>query len=247
MNGPDLAVIKSIIKKVESKVYRDFVELENLQNSNSINRFVNLTIEKLKREFYDFFMEKRSNYSLIIKDGNVNKVEGAKRTVYVNCMVGIKNFMHSIPYFATVIAVKEKDKYVAAVVNNYATQEMFVAEGGGGTFLNTKRTRVSNKNDLANVMIGMKYDSTKEKFIKAFKELNMSCKLNNCYILDICHVAAAKLDGGIVFDGLSDELKIGELFIVEAGGFFEFLNEANTDCVYSNSLIHTGIKKALNF
>jgi myo-inositol-1(or 4)-monophosphatase len=233
------------VKKAESKVYRDFIELENLQNSSSVSKFTSMTLQRLRREFFEFFSRNRNSYSLIVKDGRSNIVNGAKKTIYINCMAGVKNFMHSLPYFATVIGIKEKDRYVTAFVNNYATQEMFTAENGSGAFLNTRRIRVSNRNDLAEVMVGVKYDSAREKFTKVSEKINMNFKVNNCYILDICHTAAGKLDGGIIFDGSVEELEIGKLFVVESGGFFEFLNNNKTDCVYSNSLIHTGIKKTL--
>jgi myo-inositol-1(or 4)-monophosphatase len=150
-----------------------------------------------------------------------------------------------LPYFATVLSIKEKNKYVAALVNNYATQEMFLVESGGGAFLNLKRIRVSNKNDLTDVVVGIKYDVARSKLAKIIGGLNMSFKINNCCILDMCQTAAGKLDGGIIFDAPADELKIGELFVVEAGGFFEFTNGPKTDCVYSNSLIHSGLTKSL--
>jgi myo-inositol-1(or 4)-monophosphatase len=243
MNNSDLFLAKKILKEQESKVYRDFMELENLQSSSNAVKFSTMTLDRLKRSFYDFFMEKRSECSIVIKNGKSNAVENARRSIYINCMTGIRNFTHSIPYFATVIAIKEKNKYAAAIVNNYATQEMFVVEAGAGAFLNTRRIRVSNKNELSDAMIGIKCSKDMEQNVRLISKLNTAFKINNCYVLDICQTAAGKLDGGIILDADDEELKIGELFIKEAGGLFEFLNQEKTDCVFSNSLIHDHLKK----
>ncbi|MDR0571471.1 MAG: hypothetical protein LBG48_01315 [Rickettsiales bacterium] len=243
MNNPDLFLIKKILKEQESKVYRDFVELENLQNSGSVIKFATMTLDRLKRSFYDFFTEKRSDYSVIVKEGRSNIKNNAKKSVYINCIIGIRNFMHSIPYFATLVAIKEKNKYIAAIVNNYATQEIFIVEAGAGAFSNIRKIRVSSRNDLSNVMIGVKCSKDTGRNVNLLSGLNIAFKINNCYILDICQTAAGKLDGGIILDANKEELEIGELFITESGGLFEFLNQEKTDCIFSNSLIHDSLKK----
>jgi myo-inositol-1(or 4)-monophosphatase len=244
MYNSDITVVKAAIKNMESKVFRDFIELENLQSSNAIVSFSQKTLEKMRSQLFDFFTYKRKEYSLIIKDGESRVADGAKRTIFVNCLTGLKNFTHSIPYFATAIAIRENGKYYCAIVNNYATQEMFVASDEGA-FLNGKRMRVSNKNDPISVMVGIKYDKSKRRFGELLERLNMSFKVNNCCILDMCCAAAGKLDGGIIFEAAVEELEIGELFVTKAGGIFEFLNGEKTDCVYSNSIIHSGLKKCL--
>lgn len=247
MNNSDLHILKTAIKSVENKVFRDFREIENLQSSNSIIKFSNMTIEKLKEDFFQFFTEKRRNYNLIIKDGKEAKNEKNENTIYVNCLSGLRNFVHGIPYFATAISITENKKNLltAALINNYATQEMFHAERSVGSFLNTKRIRVSNKNTLNTSMVSIKCDNSKEQFIKILNKLNVSFKINNCSILDLCNVASGKLDGGIIFEGSKKELEIGKLIIVEAGGLFEYLNEEKTSCFFSNSIIHNKVKEIL--
>jgi myo-inositol-1(or 4)-monophosphatase len=243
MNNPDLFLIRKIMKEQDVKVYRDFAELENLQASSNITKFVNTTIERLNNNFYNFFKEKRSNYSIFIKDWKNDVTAGATRSIYINCIAGIKNFAHSIPYFATVIAIKEQNKYITAAVNNYATQEMFAASSGLGAFLNDRRIRVSVRSELPNTIIGVKFGKNTEQNSQLISKLDIIFKINNCVILDLCQAAMGKLDGGIILDSNKEELEIGELFIKEARGSFEFLNEDRTSCIFSNSLIHNNLKK----
>ena len=242
----DLTIIKNAIKQVESKVYRDYMELENLQNSNAILKFSSMTLKAVEQQIFDYLVKNRPEYNIITKNGQNHKVEKSNSFIYVNCISGLKNFVHSIPYFATIIGIKKDDKYTTAVINNYATQEMFVADINSGAFLNDKRIRVSNKTDQKNLMISIKYDASREKFMKILNKIDLTFKVNNCSILDVCSCACGKLDGGIILESNRNELEIAELFVIEAGGLFNYINQDKTNCYFSNSLIHNKIKDLLN-
>ena len=54
MSDADLFLIKESIKLVESKVFRDYVELGNLQTTNRSIEFLNKTIEFLNLKFLEF-------------------------------------------------------------------------------------------------------------------------------------------------------------------------------------------------
>ena len=245
MFSPDLSVIKTAIQHVESKVFRDFHELEELQNSVAVMKFATMTVEKLKNDFFEHFVKSRPTAKIVVKDGKTHEGSKGDTEIYINCISGIKNFVHAIPYFATIIGIKKNGKFVTALVNNYATQEMFTVEGGSGAYLNGKRMRVSTKNNMASVILGIKYDASKQKFIDLLEHMKATFKINNCSILDACHTASGKLDGGIVFECTKEEAEIIELFTVESGGLFNFINEEKTSCFYSNSLIHNNIKQML--
>ena len=245
MNNADLYILEESIKLIESKVYRDYMELENLQNSSKTVMFANMTLEFMRQKFYDFFRKKRPNYSLIIKDYTKYIVENSDSTIYVNCISGIKNFSHAVPYFATILGIKKNDKFNVGLVNSYAEKQMFYSVSGEGSFVNRMKIRTSSRNNLNDSLIAIKYDNNRKIFNKIIEKLPLF-RINNCSILDTCSTACGKYDCNIILDGIKEELEIGELFVRESGGLSYYLNEEKTNCIYSNSLILNEIKKMFN-
>lgn len=231
MYRADFNIFSGAIKLVENKVHRDFIEITNLQSSNLSLAFMNKTIEYLQAKFFEYFLEKKPNYSLYIKNYNSNVVDGSRYKVVINPLSGIKNFLHAIPYFCTVITLFDKDEAVMGVINNYATNEMFYVMKGQGTHLNNQKLRVSNKTD--NTLIAVKYDLNKSKFKAIVNNLPMF-KINNCSILDCCNTAAGKYDASILFDVDKGDMPLAQLMIAEAGGLTRKIDE--TTYLFSNGV-----------
>ncbi len=242
MNNADLYILEESIKLIESKVYRDYMELENLQNSNKTVMFVNMTLDFMRQKFYDFFRKKRPNYSIIIKDYTKDIVENSDSTIYINCISGIRNFAHAIPYFATILGVKKNNKFIVGLINSYAEKQMFYSVNGESSFINRMKIRTSSRNNFNDSLIAIKYDNNKKIFNKIINNLPLF-RISNCSALDTCNTACGKYDCNIVLDGIREELEIGELFIRESGGLIHYLNEEKTSCIYSNTLILNEIKK----
>ena len=240
MYRADFNVLTGAIKLVENKVHRDFIEINNLQNSSLSLTFVNKTIEYLNTKFYNYFIEKRPNYSLYIKNYKNNLVDNSKYKIIINSISGIKNFLHAIPYFCTTISVVEDGKTVVTLANNYSTNEMFYVIKGQGSFLNNQKLRVSNKVD--NILLAIKYDLDKKLFKNIIDKLPMF-KINNCSILDCCNIATGKYDGGIFFDADIVDMQAGHLFIEEAGGLSKKIND--NLYVFSNGVYMDNILKMI--
>ena len=246
----DLDVFKSAIKSIESKVYRDFMEIRNLQNSNSINDFTNRTIYFIQNELYKFFKEKRSSYSIKIKNEKEDTVENSKYLIYINPLAGIKNYMHGIPYFCTTISLisLEQKQIMCGLVNNYATNEKFFVTRSRGAFLsdpnvlNDQRIRTSNRLDLNTSLIAIKYDSNKKIFNKIVNSNIPMFKINNCSILDSCYTACGRYDANIILEGDKMDLALSKLFVKECGGLVYQINE-NNSYIFSNNNILNNIQK----
>ena len=249
MQNSDLSIFKEAIKTIESKVNRDFYELESLRtNYNSAKQFAFRTIEDVEKSLIWFFQEKMPEFSLSINDKKVT-VEDSPFTIIINPLRGIKNFIHAIPYFATTIALSEKlesgeEKIVLAVVNNYITQELFFTEENKGAFVNSRRVRVSDLNNLKESIISVKQDKDRFKVNELFKKL-YSININNCSILDILYVAQGKYDAGFIFEVNPTDSKVGKLFIKEAGGLVKEFGEEKENLLFSNSSLIAELKNLI--
>ena len=253
MNNSDLNILFDAIKLVESKVYRDFCEIEHLQNSHaSATVFAKKTLDYLNDRFLNFFSKKRENYNIVIKGIKDCKIDKKKnKTIFINSISGITNFVHAIPYFCTTIYVVEsvngQNNVLCGVVNNYATQELFYVEKNKGCFLKGKfndlRLRVSNRSNLNNTIISIKCDQNRERFKKILNKIDVF-KINNCTILDIVNTSTGKYDASFVYGKNIFELDLGILFVKEAGGNTELSKDKN-DILLSNSLLYTELKDLL--
>lgn len=242
MSEADLHILKESIRFIEGKVHRDYFELSNLQGTNKNIIFLNKTIEWLNNKLNEFFSEKRRNYSLIIGDQKVDENLDSNYEIFVNSIVGIKNLLHGIPYFATTISISKEKKIVMAIVNNYAANETFYAVEGKGAFVNDRKIRVSNRSITDNVLIGIKYNKT-VKFLNKILPLFPTFRIGNCSVLDSCYTACGRYDANIIFNGKENNLKISELFIKESGGLYHAIDDKSF--IFSNSIIHSDIKKIL--
>ena len=242
MDKADKNILFGAIKLVEDKVHRDFIEVSNLQNYNLSLNFTNKTIEHLQKTFFNYFIKKRPEYSLYIKNYKNNVVENSKYKIIINPISGIKNFLHAVPYFATVISILKDDKVVMGLVHNYTTNETFFVGSGDGVFLNNQRLRVSNRIGLSNLLIAVKYDLKKQKFKDLIDKLPMF-KINNCSILDCCNTACGRYDASILLDADINDMLLGQLFIEEAGGLYRKIND--NSYLFTNGVCMDEVLKVL--
>ncbi len=244
MSDADLYLLKESIKLVESKVFRDYVELGNLQTTNHSLQFLNKTVEFLNKKFFNFFTEKRPNYKIKIKGFNnleTSDENKTKNSIYINSVCGLRNLLHHIPYFVTMISLFNEDKIVASVVNSYSTNEIFFVAENKGVFINDRKVRVSNRNLNDNSLIGVKYSSkSKKTFLKLVSKLT-TFRIGNCSILDSCYTSCGRYDANFIFDSSKEEIDSCELFIREAGGLNYRMSDNSV--LFSNSTIYENLKK----
>lgn len=114
---------------------------------------------------------------------------------------GTVNFAHGHIQSAVSIAYVDQGKIRHGVVYNPFTDEMFCAELGGGAFLNGEKISVATEEDLRRSIIatGFPYDkATIQPMIKRVSVVLTHCadirRLGSA-ALDICWVAAGRLDG----------------------------------------------------
>lgn len=242
MSDADLHILKESIRFVEGKVHRDYFELSNLQGTNKSIMFLNKTIEWLNDKFSEFFSEKRPDYTLVVSGQETNKDLNSSYKININSIVGVKNLLHGIPYFATTISIEKDGKIIMAIVNSYATNETFYSVEGKGVFMNDRKIRVSNRGITDNILIGIKYNKT-TKILRKILLLLPTFRIGNCSILDSCYTACGRYDANIIFNGKEEDIKISELFIKESGGLFYSMDDKNF--IFSNSIIHNDIKKII--
>ena len=160
-------------------------------------------------------------------------VSGESDTIWIiDPLDGTTNFLHGFPVFAVSIAVQVKGRVEHAVVYDPSRQELFTASRGTGAQLDGKRIRVSGRTHLEHALIGTgfpfrKSDAGMDTYLKMLGKIvrnTAGVRRPGAAALDLCYVAAGRLDG-FWETGLAPwDLAAGGLIIREAGGIVSGLD-----------------------
>ncbi len=145
---------------------------------------------------------------------------------------GTTNFLHGMPIFAVSIGVQVRGRIEHACVYDPMRQELFTASRGDGAQLDGHRIRVSGRTQLARALVGTGFPF-RQADLDFTPYMNMLTKVirntsgvrrPGAAALDLCYVAAGRLDA-FFETGLSPwDTAAGSLIIREAGGIISGLD-----------------------
>ena len=209
----------------------------------SLNRLDKLTIEKKGRN--DFVSEADRNaenavISVIHKHYPEQAIlaeesgeQGDSEYLWIiDPLDGTTNYLHGFPVFCVSVGVMHKRRLAHGAVYDPMRQELFTASRGQGAQLDGRKIRVSGRNSLERALIGTGFpfrDSNEalepylRMLVSAIKNTE-GIRRAGAAALDLCYVAAGRLDA-FWETGLSIwDLAAGALIIREAGGIVSGLD-----------------------
>src|SRR3954464_4069294 len=138
---------------------------------------------------------------------------------------GTTNFAHGMPIFCSSLALEIGGVAEVAAIYDPTRKELFTAERGGGAFLNGRPLRVSSADRLGDAMLvtGFPYDihSRVDEIVGLFAafvgQVRAVRRLGSAAI-DLCYVAAGRMDGFWETDLKAWDIAAGALIVAEAGG-----------------------------
>ena len=158
---------------------------------------------------------------------------GNSDTVWIiDPLDGTTNFLHGFPVFAVSIGVQVNGRMEHGVVYDPIRQELFTASRGAGAQLDGRRIRVSGEKNLERALIGTGFpfrqaDQEMAPYLTMLGKIirnTSGVRRPGAAALDLCYVAAGRLDG-FWEAGLSAwDLAAGGLIIREAGGIISGLD-----------------------
>ncbi|MEE8581168.1 MAG: inositol monophosphatase family protein [Myxococcota bacterium] len=188
--------------------------------------------------------------AILAEEGTGHSIDGARRRWIVDPLDGTTNYAHGYPRFCVSIGVEEGGRPEVGVVYDPLLEELYHAVRGGGAFLNGRRLRVSQESQLEKALVatGFAYDVRKNRqdnvaefgrFIKAARAV----RRDGSAALDLCYVAAGRLDGYWEFALHAWDVAAGFLIVEEAGGRCSDFHggparRSGEETLASNGLVH---------
>jgi myo-inositol-1(or 4)-monophosphatase len=215
---------------IEAVVLAGDQQMERFGQAFAVNKkgTIDLVTEvdvEIERRFRALIAERFPTHQILAEE-----MGGARAIPAGPCWVfdpidGTTNFAHGLPIFCASLALEIDGVAEVAAVYDPNRKELFTAERGGGAFLNGRPIRVSSAQRLVDAMLvtGFPYDvhTRVEEIVGlfgAFVGLARAVRRLGSAALDLCYVAAGRLDGFWETDLKPWDIAAGALIAAEAGG-----------------------------
>ncbi|WP_391089187.1 inositol-1-monophosphatase [Vibrio sp. NH-UV-68] len=202
--------------------------LENVEKIESTQKGTNDFVTNVDKEAETLIIETiKASYPehcIIAEENGV--IEGKDTDVQwiIDPLDGTTNFIKGLPHFSVSIAVRFKGKTEVACVYDPMLNELFTAQRGSGAQLNNARIRVKQLKDLQGAIIAtgfpFKQKQHSESYFKIMSALFVDCadfRRTGSAALDLCYLAAGRVDGFFELGLKPWDIAAGELIAREAG------------------------------
>jgi myo-inositol-1(or 4)-monophosphatase len=142
----------------------------------------------------------------------------------VDPLDGTTNYAHRYPHFAVSVGLERRGEIVVGAVFDPVRDELFLAQTGGGAYLNGHRLEVSATDQIIDSLLctGFPYDRGSfgvslrrwEQFVRTAQAV----RRDGSAALDICYVAAGRFDGFWEDHLFPWDMAAALLIVREAGG-----------------------------
>ncbi len=231
------------IQKTAEFISKEFISFDpaniEIKGHNDLVSYVDKTAESMLEE---------ACLKITPNSGFINEETGIKSpdsefVWIIDPLDGTTNFMQKIPVFAISIALQHQGKLVLGIVHEVNRFETFTAIKGQGAFLNGKPIKVTNENELSQVVVatGFPYSNfyNLEDYMEMFKEFLYSTRglrrLGSAAV-DLAFTAAGRFGGFFEANLKPWDIAAGTLIVQEAGGLVTDY-QGNPDCIFGNSIL----------
>lgn len=247
---PTLTDLTTIARQAGDILRQDFGQEHHIQHKGAIDlvtdsdhRSEDLIIRAIRGKF--------PNHRIITEEsGTLNG--DANHCWYIDPLDGTINYAHDVPLFTVSVAYVDADQVQLGVVYEPMRDECFSAERGHGAWMNDRPIKVSNVKSLQESLLvtGFPYDLWQNseqhlKFFGRFSTRSQGVRRLGSAALDLCYVAAGRLDGYWELSIKSYDIAAGALIAEEAGAVTTRIDGSdgilNPPCniLAANPAIHT--------
>jgi myo-inositol-1(or 4)-monophosphatase len=211
--------------------------------------------EEAEQKIMEVIHEAFPDHGMLTEEGGEMQGQGNARWI-VDPLDGTTNYAHGLPLFCTSIALEKDNEVVLGVVHDPMTNETYAAERGAGATLNGEPLEVSSTSEPARALLGTSFADRPEELevgLEVFgrlASLARGMRRLGSGALDLCYVAAGRLDGCYERGFSAWDVAAGVLIVEEAGGRVTDHRGSRLDpeqsegLVASNGIVHPSLVDA---
>ncbi len=179
--------------------------------------------EKAEQKIREVLEESFPDYGMLTEESGELEGEADARWI-VDPLDGTTNYVHGVPFFSVSIALERNGEVVLGVVHDPMANETYAAERGEGATLNGELIGVSDTDEPVRALVGTSYPDDPGELPKGldlfgrFADLVRGMRRLGSGALDLCYVAAGRLDGCYEQGFSAWDIAAGVLILEEAGG-----------------------------
>lgn len=262
MRSPILTVMSDAAIKAGKGLLRDFGEVDQLQISRKgTANFVTKTDLRTEKKLIAELKKSRPDFGFLSEEAGEIPGKDFEYRWIIDPLDGTSNFIHAVPYFCTAIALERRvrpgaSEIVAGVIYDAIHNELFMAEKGGGAFLNDRRLAASGRNmmDTAMLVTGNprhnESDAANVEILKRASASTAAIRYTGASALDLAYVAAGRFDAAWFTKLQPWDVAAGMLMVREAGGMVTDFTGGTVEMtsphiLASNQSLHTKMLKLL--
>lgn len=198
----------------------DVIEKDRMDFASEVDRLAEAEIVKELRRA-------QPDYTILGEEGGQQKGNrGPSRYTWViDPLDGTSNYLRGFPHWCVSIALCEGPEPLHAAIFDPLRNELFTASRGGGTQLNGRRVRVSERRELEGAMLATGFPPRERKrtdthldCIKSLLVHAEDIRRGGSAALDLAYVAAGRIDGYFEAGVMAWDIAAGVLMVREAGG-----------------------------
>lgn len=200
---------------------RDTIEA----TQKGINDYVTNVDKLAEAEIIEIIHKSYPDHTIITEE--TGAIEGKESDIQwiIDPLDGTRNFMNGLPHFSVSIAIRVKNRTEVGVVYDPIRNELFTAVRGEGAKLNEVRLRVDAKRELQGAILATGFPFKQPKLMptqfaimNALIENIADFRRTGSAALDLCYVAASRVDGYFEMGIKAWDCAAGDLIVRESGG-----------------------------
>ncbi|MBT8102057.1 MAG: inositol monophosphatase [Gammaproteobacteria bacterium] len=220
-------------RRAGGTLIRNLVKLEKLKvDRKGHNDYVSEADRAAERAVIDVIQKHYPDHGILAEESGAQGGEDSDTVWIIDPLDGTTNYLHGFPVFAVSIGVQVNGRMEHAVVYDPLRQELFTATRGAGAQLDNHKIRVSGLKELERALVGTGFpfrqaNSALDPYLRMLGKVvknTSGVRRPGAAALDLCYVAAGRLDAFWETALAPWDLAAGSLIIREAGGIVSGLD-----------------------